>query len=115
MAKHDTINNEELRGQLDTAYQYMRDGNGTDAVKTLSTAFLFMLKLKPEILEETIEPRPGRKMPAVMRWPALGANIKLDSVMEKKPQIDFVRERFAVSEAMTYYEYTVDTARNHSV
>ena len=53
-------------------------------------------------------------MPAVMRWPNLGANLKLDSVMAKKPEIEFIRDHFAVSEAITYYEYTLESAINHS-
>ena len=45
-----------------------------------------------------------------MRWPALGANLALDSVLQKQPRIEFIRERFSVSEAITYYEYTLERA-----
>ena len=46
----------------------------------------------------------------LMRWPVLGANLAPDSVKAGEPRIDYVRERFALSEAITYYEFTVDTA-----
>jgi hypothetical protein len=30
--------------------------------------------------------------------------------MAKAPKIDYVRDHFAVSEAITYYEFTLETA-----
>ncbi len=45
-----------------------------------------------------------------MRWPRLGANLDLESVKAGKPVIEFERERFSTSEAIMYYEFTVDTA-----
>ena len=57
-----------------------------------------------------IEFRPGRKMLAIMRWPALGANLNLASARAGVAEIEFVRDHFAVSEAMTYYEFTLDSA-----
>ncbi|MQA00526.1 MAG: hypothetical protein GEU80_14550 [Dehalococcoidia bacterium] len=110
MAKPDQVKDTDLRAQIEKAYAAMRSGNGTEAVKVLSDAYLYLLNKYPEMLDETIEPRPGRKMFAVMRWPMLGANLTLDSVTQKRPQIEFVRERFAVSEAITYYEYTLESA-----
>lgn len=110
MAKPDQIKDPELREMAEKAHQLMRSGQATDAVKILSDAYLKLLAKYPEMLDETIEPRPGRKMPAVMRWPQLGANLTLESVQQKQPQIEFIRDRFAVSEAITYYEYTVDSA-----
>jgi hypothetical protein len=50
----------------------------------------------------------GRGMPAVMLWPSLGANVKLESLRSGKLEIEIVRDTFAISEALTYYEYTVE-------
>ena len=110
MAKPDQVKNEELRGRIEAAFAQMREGDGSKAVRTLADAYLFLLELKPEMLTQTIEFRPGRKMSVVMRWPMLGANLKLESVRAGKPEIEFLRERFALSEAMTYYEFTLDSA-----
>lgn len=112
MAKPDQIKDAALRAQVEQASAQMRAGQGGEAVKTLSAAYLSMLAQKPSMLDETIELRPGRKMPAVMRWPMLGANLTLDSVLAKQPQIVFEREKFAVSEAITYYEFTLESAIN---
>lgn len=113
MAKHDQIQDAELRALLGQAHQSMRSGKGTDAVRTLSDAYLYMLNHRPELMDEMIEPRPGFQMFAVMRWPMLGANLTLPSVQKKQPEIEFKRDRFAVSEAITYYEYTVESALSH--
>jgi len=110
MPKHDQVVDEQLRGLLEQAHQDMRTGKGTDAVRTLSDAYVYMLNSHPELMDEQIEPRPGFKMFAVMRWPMLGANLTLQSVQSKQPEIEFKRERFSVSEAITYYEYAVDLA-----
>ncbi len=110
MAKPDKVSDPDLREQLTRAHEQMRTGDATNAVHTLADAYLYMLAKKPMMLEQTVEMRPGRKMPLVMRWPMLGANLSLESVQAKAPQIEFIRERFSVSEAITYYEYTLDSA-----
>jgi hypothetical protein len=109
MPKHEKIQNEELRGMLDRAHAQLRAGQTTDAVHQISTAFLRLLELKPELAGRRVGVR-GRQMPVALRWPALGANLKLESLRAGKPEIEFKRERFAVSEAMTYYEFLSDTA-----
>ena len=110
MARPEQVSDPELRGMLEAAHQLMRQGKGSEAVRKLSAAYLRLLAMKPEMLDVMIEPRPGRRMPAVMRWPQLGANLTLESVTAKKPEIEFTRERFSISEAITYYEYTLDSA-----
>ena len=110
MPKPDQVNDAEVRGKIEAAHQQMRAGDGTAAVKTLAEAYLLILAKKPEFLEQKLEMRPGFSIPAVMRWPALGANLSPASVAAKEPKIEFTRERFAVSEAITYYEYTLESA-----
>ncbi len=110
MAKPEEIRNQELRGLVESAHERMRSGEPSEAVKLLVEAYLKLLELRPEILDEKIEIRPGREFPAVMRWPGLGANLDMKSVLEKKPRIEFTRDRFALSEAITYYEFTLESA-----
>lgn len=89
------------------AFDAMRAGQGTDAVKALASTYLRFVEVYPEALTDTF-PMRDRQVPKLMRWPALGANMKADSVAAGKPEIEFVRERFSVSEAMTYYQYVLD-------
>ncbi|MGH2633525.1 MAG: hypothetical protein ACRDG3_08955 [Tepidiformaceae bacterium] len=110
MPKPDQVVDPALRTKIEAAHQQMRAGDGTAAVKTLADAYLSMMEMKPSLLDEKVEMRPGVSIPLVMRWPALGANLLLASVHEKKPVIEFSRERFAISEAITYYEFTLESA-----
>jgi hypothetical protein len=109
MPKHDKIQNDELRGMMDQAYAQMRAGKAAVAVHQIAAAFLRLVELKPELAGRRVGVR-GRMMPIAMRWPALGANLKLESLRAGKLEIEFARERFAMSEAMTYYEFLSDTA-----
>lgn len=115
MAKPDQVTDPDLRGQIEKAHSQMRTGDPTGAVKTLAAAYIYIMDKKPEMLDASIEMRPGRRISTVMRWPNLGANLNPESVAEKKPRIDFIRERFSVSEAITYYEYTLESAINQGL
>jgi hypothetical protein len=110
MARPEQIRDAELRAAVERAHEAVRRGDGSAAVRKCAEAYLQLLRAKPALMEEMVEPLPGFTMPAVMRWPALGANLSLESVLERSPRIDFARERFAVSEAITYYEYLLETA-----
>ena len=101
------IRTAELREPVQRAFDAMRAGNGTEAVKGLADVFVAFIELYPELREETIDMR-GRAVPKLMRWPALGANLKPESLSSARPEIEFVRDRFSVSEAMTYYQFVLD-------
>jgi hypothetical protein len=107
MAKASDIQNAELRGKVEVAFAAMRAGKGADAVRAAADAYLRFIDIFPEVKAETI-PMRGRSISRLMRWPALGANMTLDSVRAGKPEIAFERERFSVSEAMTYYQFVLD-------
>lgn len=110
MATPEQVEHSDLRELIASAHTLMRAGRATDAVRTLANAYLLLLQLKPELLDQAVATMSGRTIPTVMRWPALGANLDIDSVLDKHPRIEFVRDRFAISEAMTYYEFTLETA-----
>ena len=115
MARPDAVENDELRAMFEQARDHMKAGQASEAVHVLADAFLRLIELEPEMLSETIEFRPGRKMLAIMRWPALGANLKPGSIKAGEPEIEFARDRFAISEAMTYYEFVLETAITEGV
>ena len=116
MAKHDAVVDDGLRASFDAAFASLRGGAPADAVREVADAFLTMLRSHPELLTETVPARTGgNRMPLVMRWPALGANLVPGSVRDGDPRIEFVRDRFALSEALTYYEFAVDVALDHSL
>ena len=101
------IRTEALREPVQRAFDALRAGDGTEAVKVLAGALLRFVELYPEVRDETIQMR-GRAVPKLLRWPALGANMKPESLKTGQPEIEFVRDRFSVSEAMTYYQFLLD-------
>ena len=108
--KLDRVSDAALRAQLEEANRHLRRQQPTEAVRAVSAAFLAMLSDHPELLTKTIQLPNGTTVPVLMRWPMLGANLVPESVQAGTPRIEFVRERFVMSEAITYYEFTVDTA-----
>ena len=107
MARASDIRNAELRGKVEAAFAAMRAGKGAESVRAAADAYLAFIELHPEVKAETI-PMRGRQISRLMRWPALGANMDVESVRAGKPEIAFERERFSVSEAMTYYQFVLD-------
>jgi hypothetical protein len=107
MARPSDIQNDELRATIERAFAAMRAGKGADSVRASADAYLRFIALHPEVITQTIAMR-GRQISKLMRWPALGANMTLESVRAGKPAIEFSRERFSVSEAMTYYQFVLD-------
>jgi hypothetical protein len=107
MARPADIRDQALRDMMGAAFSAMRAGKGADSVKASSAAWLAFLELHPEVKAETTRVR-GRDISRLMRWPALGANLKPESVAAGSPEVEFLRDRFSVSEAMTYYQFVLD-------
>jgi len=110
MAKPQDVIDAKLQAMMIEAHGLMRANKPTQSVAALTEAFAYLLELKPELIEEQIEPRPGFKMPFLSRWPQLGANWKAGSIESGKPEFEVTRDSFALSEAITYYEFTLETA-----
>lgn len=100
MAKPEQIQSDELRPLLQDAHRALREGQPSVAVQRCADAFLKLAAIHPRVLELP----PGIRMHP---WPRLGANLILEE--GQPPHIDFHREDFAMSEAITYYEYTLTT------
>ena len=108
MAQPAQIENNELRVQLTRAHELLGESRATAVVHKCVEAYLRLLDLRPELLDARIELRPGQEMPAVLRFPALGANLTRQSVLAGAPSIQYQRQEFTISEAITYYEYTLE-------
>ena len=110
MARQDQIKDTALRDLINEAHGLMRRNKPTDAMHGLVDALYRLIELKPELATEQLEPRPGWKMHFLTRWPQYGTNWKEGSLAAGKPEIEFTRDRFALSEAITCYEFLLDTA-----
>ena len=101
MPKPTDVTDPDLRALLTDAHRALREGDPSGAVQRCADAFLLLAERKPEVLA----------VPAGMRvhpFPRLGANLEVAE--GQPPRIDFHRERFSLSEAITYYEYTLGAA-----
>jgi hypothetical protein len=110
MARPEDIHDPTIRHFVERARAAIRAGDATEAVRRCARGYLALLDARPELMDETVEAGDGLRAPRVMGWPALGANLSLDSVLVRRPRIEVARARFALSEAMTYYEYLLEAA-----
>ncbi len=98
----DQIEDAKLRESMSAAHTSLRSGDYLDVVRRAADAYLELLRRKPELLEEGIM---GRMR--VMMFPRLGA--RLERVEGQPPTLEWDRETFGFSEAVTYFEFAVDS------
>ena len=98
--KVDRIKDEKLRESMAAAHASLRSGDFLDVVRRAADAYLALLERKPELLEGMM----GRLR--VMMFPRLGA--RLEQEEGKAPVVEWDRETFGFSEAVTYFEFAVD-------
>jgi hypothetical protein len=108
MPKFDAVKDADLKALFEKAHEELQSGDSTAAVHTLSETYLTLIEKQPELISAET-PGVGTPVRTVTLWPQLGANLVADSLDSGKPQIDFKRDEFSMSEAFTYYEFTVDT------
>ncbi|HET6795351.1 MAG TPA: hypothetical protein VFH45_12945 [Acidimicrobiales bacterium] len=109
MPRYEKIADTVLRERVATAHDQIRSGKPSEAVRTLSDAFVDLIDRHPGVRQQSTLVR-GRPFPLIARWPALGASLVLGPEGDGPARIEFARERFAVSEALTYFEFVVDLA-----
>jgi hypothetical protein len=99
--KLERIQDGALRESLAAAHASLTNGQYLDVVKRAGDAYLELLRRKPDLLEGM----EGRMR--MFMFPRLGARIEREE--GKEPALVFDRETFAFSEAVTYFEFAVDS------
>ena len=99
--KVDRIKDEKLRESMATAHASLRSGDYLDVVRRAADVYLELLRRKPDLLEGMM----GRMR--VMQFPRLGARLEREE--GKQPEVQWDRETFGFSEAVTYFEFAVDS------
>lgn len=99
--KVDRIADAEIRESLAQAQASLKSGDYLDVVRRCSDAYAQLLRRKPELTQGVGMIRN------VMFFPRLGAHLQMNS--QNQPEIIYDRETFIFSEAVTYFEFTVDS------
>ena len=97
----DRIKDDQLRESLASAHASLGKGDYLDVVRRAADAYLELLRRKPDLLEGM----EGRMR--VMMFPRLGA--KLEREEGQEPAVVWDRETFGFAEAVTYFEFAVDS------
>ena len=104
MARYEDVQDAGVRALLEQATNDMRGGDPSSAVRACCDAFLLLIEQHPDLFEENL---PADEKIHHQQFPRFGA--RLESV-EGKPSIEFDRDRFSMGEAITYLDFTTDTA-----
>ena len=95
------IQDEALKQSLTDAQGSLRDGDYASVVHRSSDAYVELLRRKPEMLKGAMGMRH------IMFFPRLGAHLIMES--DGLPAVVYDREKFTFSEAVTYWEFAVDS------
>jgi hypothetical protein len=99
--KIDRINDDALRDSLATAQASLKSGNFPDVVHRSSDAYVEMLRRDPELMKGPLGMR------RILFYPRLGARLIQES--DGSPAVIYDRETFSFTEAITYFEFAVDS------
>jgi hypothetical protein len=84
---------------MEEAHAALLGGRYLETVRKCADSYLSLLQSRPEVMEPGSGIRPGA-------WPRLGVRLTLDE--RGSPDMVWERDRFALSEAITYFEFTLD-------
>ena len=99
--KTDRIQDAALRDSMAQAHESLRGGDYADVVRRAADAYIELVRRKPDLLQ------PQNYLRTILFFPRLGARLQLDN--QGQPEVIYDREKFIFSEAVTYYEFTVDS------
>jgi hypothetical protein len=100
-AKLNRIQDEALKQSLIDAQGDLRAANYASVVHLASDAYVELLRRKPEMLKGAMGMRH------IMFFPRLGAHLIIES--DGLPAVVYDREKFTFAEAVTYWEFAVDS------
>jgi hypothetical protein len=100
-AKFDRIKDDTLRDSLATAQASLKSGNFADVVHRSSDAYVEMLRRDPDLMKGPMGMR------RILFYPRLGARLIQES--DGSPAATYDRETFSFTEAITYFEFAVDS------
>src|SRR5215467_3044391 len=105
MAKPEQIQQEALRTLVAEARTAYLNNQATESVRKSVEALLLLMQQRPDFIQlqrtPGVAPRVGRV------WPNLG--IKVERPAEQPPHAVYERQTFSTSEAITFYEFALES------
>jgi len=116
MARIDDVTDPDLREELTAAEQALDEGDYDESVRRSAAIYQRILTARPDLrITRRAGPAPlsainGRPIqPRFQPWPdTLGVTLTFDD--HEQPLMKFMKDDFMMSEAITYYEHTLDAA-----
>jgi hypothetical protein len=99
--KLDRIQDAALRDSLSQAKASLRSGDYADVVQRSADAYAELIRRRPALLEG-----PAR-LRTLLFFPLLGAQLQMSP--DDQPAVIYDRDTFIFSEAVTYFEFAVDS------
>ena len=99
--KIERIQDPALRESLAQAKASLRTGDYADVVHRSAEAYAELVRRRPEMLEGQTRLR------TIFFFPRLGAQFQIGH--DNQPAVIYEREKFIFSEAVTYFEFAVDS------
>ena len=105
MAKPDQIQDETLRTLVLEARAAYLGGQATESVHRSVDALLRLMHQHPDFI--ALQRRPGTAARVGRVWPGLG--VKVELAADQPPRAVYERETFSTSEAITFYEFALES------
>jgi hypothetical protein len=116
MARTTDVTDPAVREELEIAEKQLDEGDYNESVRRSVAVYQRILTERPDLL---VEGRAGpaplsavagpRQRPRFQPWPAnLGVALTFDD--RKQPLMKFMKDDFMMSEAITYFEHSLDAA-----
>lgn len=105
MAKIDQIQDAKLRALIDQARTDYRSGNSTESVHNSVEALLLLLSKQPDIIQ--MQRTPNTPIRKARVWPPFGVNVETGENQTIRAVYD--RDQFSKAEAITFYEFALDS------
>ena len=105
MAKIDQIQDDQMRALIDQARSDYRSGNSTESVHNSVEALLLLMQKQPEFIQMQRIPNTPIRLGRV--WPPFGVKVEMGD--DQSPHAVYDRDKFSKAEAITFYEFALDS------
>lgn len=105
MAKIEQIQDETIRALVDQARSDYRSGNSTESVHKSVEALLLLMQNKPDFIQ--MERIPNTPIRNGRVWPPFG--VKVEIAEDQSRRAVYAREQFSKAEAITFYEFALES------